>query len=339
MNNMNGYGFWGGGPGWPGFSAPDLKKAAEKRSVKRASNAIGGAFLIMTGGILVISLIVQLIVVYGLQKTSLLSDAGFLWIEQDVFSALGFTIPFAIAAKLMKFRLPDLFPLKKVRPSLLAPLVMISLGTFIIANYATSMIGSIFSAFGVSPAQQSIDIPDGVSGTVLYILSISFLPAFVEEFALRGVVMGSLRRFGDGFAVFVSAALFGLMHGNLVQVPFAFVAGLALGYIDIVAGSLWPSVVAHLLNNLFATIISDYSASWPSALNDFINLAYPLLMIILALIGVVMLLRQKPAAFRLPKAPTALRGAEKLRYFIATPCMIISIIYFAADMILTQILY
>ena len=40
-----------------------------------------------------------------------------------------------------------------------------------------------------------------VSYIIVSVLTTALLPALLEEFAFRGVILGSLRRFGDGFAV------------------------------------------------------------------------------------------------------------------------------------------
>ena len=197
-------------------STTDLTAAGERRQIRRASNAIGAAFLIMTALTTFLSVGTGLLLSYGVHNTALLRDAGFLWMEQVWLSVIGFVLPFGLAAKLMDFRLSDLIVMRRVRASLLLPLVMICMGAFLLGNVATSYLGQIFEGMGVTPTQASIEAPRGVWGTVLYYLSISAVPALVEEFALRGVVMNSLRRFGDGFAIFTSAALFGLMHGNLI---------------------------------------------------------------------------------------------------------------------------
>ena len=68
--------------------------------------------------------------------------------------------------------------------------------------------------------------------------------------------MQNLRPFGDSFAIVMSAIVFAFMHGNLVQAPFALIAGCALGYIAIKTGSLWTSIVVHALNNSISLIIS-----------------------------------------------------------------------------------
>lgn len=317
----------------------DLRAVQEQRLIRQASNSIGAAFLIMTALTTVFSVGLGLLFAYGFHNVSILQDSGFLWLEQTFFSALGFVPPFILAARLMDFRLDDLIGMKRVRASLCLPLIMVCMGAFLLGNVATTYLSQLFEGLGVSPAQASIAPPRGVAGTVLYYLSVSAVPALVEEFALRGVVMNSLRRFGDGFAVFVSAALFGLMHGNLVQAPFAFVAGLALGYADIAAGSLWPSILAHLINNFGATLITDAIAAAPTQMQSFLSVAYTLLLVVIGIVGVLLLLREKPAAFRMRVSDTVLSGGQKLKAFILTPCMIFTLIDFAATMLYVQIFY
>lgn len=71
---------------------------------------------------------------------------------------------------------------------------------------------------------------------------------FIEEILFRGAVMRSLQNFGRRFAVVASALIFGLIHGNLVQTPFAFLVGLVLGYAAMEYG-IWWSIALHFFNN------------------------------------------------------------------------------------------
>lgn len=74
-----------------------------------------------------------------------------------------------------------------------------------------------------------------------------------EELVYRGAVMRYLERYGSFFAVLISALLFGLMHGNIAQVPFAFAVGIVLGIIA-QEYSLTASVLIHLFNNLHSDL-------------------------------------------------------------------------------------
>ena len=74
-----------------------------------------------------------------------------------------------------------------------------------------------------------------------------------EEILFRGVALRGMEPYGKKFAIFASSVLFGLYHGNLVQIPFAFVVGLVLGYVTVEYNIGW-AIVLHMFNNL---ILSD----------------------------------------------------------------------------------
>ena len=124
-----------------------------------------------------------------------------------------------------------------------ALLVFAALMCCMVGNYATNFfsmfVESIFGIRFISPTDD-FAITGGAT-FLLRILQTAVLPALIEEFAVRGVVMQPLRRYGDKFALLMSAFVFALMHGNMVQIPFAFIAGLAIGYAVIATGSMWTA--------------------------------------------------------------------------------------------------
>ena len=67
--------------------------------------------------------------------------------------------------------------------------------------------------------------------------------------------MGNLRKYGDKFALLASALVFAVMHGNLVQAPFALIAGFGLGYLSIKTGTIWTGIAIHAANNLISVIV------------------------------------------------------------------------------------
>ena len=87
---------------------------------------------------------------------------------------------------------------------------------------------------------------------VALFFSTVFVPAFFEELFFRGLIMTNLLPLGKGFSIIVSGIIFGLVHGNHDQIFFAFVAGIALGYLYYKTGSLWPGIILHMLNNFIA---------------------------------------------------------------------------------------
>lgn len=138
-------------------------------------------------------------------------------------------------------------------------LVLAGLGMCFIGNIIDSVIINFFGGLGIEfysyrEAAAGVDAPSGITDFVVSAVRTAVVPALIEEFAFRGVVLGALRKYGDGFAIAMSALLFGLMHGNFTQVPFAIIAGTALGFICVVTGSIWPSVILHFCNNFISVV-------------------------------------------------------------------------------------
>lgn len=87
---------------------------------------------------------------------------------------------------------------------------------------------------------------------VTVILLICVQPAIFEELAFRGIVIGALSRIMQQREVLiVSSALFMLLHLSLISFPHLFVIGLALGYLRLRTGSLYPGVLLHFTHNFF----------------------------------------------------------------------------------------
>ncbi|MBL8328657.1 MAG: CPBP family intramembrane metalloprotease [Rubrivivax sp.] len=86
--------------------------------------------------------------------------------------------------------------------------------------------------------------------------------AMVEEFVFRGLVLRYLLTvLGTNAAVWLVSMGFAVVHFNLAGIPFYAIAGAALGYIAVVAGSwIWPALI-HAAVNLLITARSASGAS------------------------------------------------------------------------------
>lgn len=81
----------------------------------------------------------------------------------------------------------------------------------------------------------------------------------VEETVFRGAILRSLldTKMRPWAAICISAALFGVVHGNLAQMPHAFIIGILLGWMYHRTRSILPEVVLHWVNNtvVYATYV------------------------------------------------------------------------------------
>lgn len=75
-----------------------------------------------------------------------------------------------------------------------------------------------------------------------------------EELIYRGLIIALIKPFNSKLAVFTSAFIFGLMHGNIEQFITAFAGGLLMAYLTVKFNSILPSLIVHALNNLLAML-------------------------------------------------------------------------------------
>jgi membrane protease YdiL (CAAX protease family) len=133
-------------------------------------------------------------------------------------------------------------------------LILISFGGCMLANYVCIILSTFYSSFGLSPTSSPGPEVQGVWDILARFVSTAIVPALVEELALRGVVMTPLRKYGNGFAIVFSAFVFGVFHGDMDQIPFAFICGLFMGYAVVMTESLWTGVIIHAMNNSISCI-------------------------------------------------------------------------------------
>jgi membrane protease YdiL (CAAX protease family) len=104
------------------------------------------------------------------------------------------------------------------------------------------------SMFFPNVALEYAETLDGAS-FLSTLLTMAILPALLEELSLRGVFLSGYRRLGTWKAIFCTALLFGLLHMNPQQFPYAFFAGLFFCFLVERTGSIWASIIPHFIIN------------------------------------------------------------------------------------------
>ncbi len=297
---------------------------AEKQSIKKMANAAGWSFLIMSGIVLIINLIVMAIfegisVITG--NESLLNEPAVLQAFQIILSSFSFTVPFAFIYKLYGLRISDLVIYKKPKEKSFLPLFVLGLGFCSFANIASSYAGSIFESIGIEYNVDFGEYPKGIFGFLLSFIFIVVVPALVEEFACRGIILGSLRKFGDGFAIIASAIVFGLMHGNFVQMPFAFLVGLILGFVTVKSGSLWVAVAIHASNNFISLAMEFFFSNVSINIQNIIYMFYITVTLLLG-IAVILCLNDREF-YKLESLELKCSEREKYKWFFTSVPIII----------------
>lgn len=243
----------------------------------------------------------------------------------SVFSML---IPFGICGfYLEKKTKTDVFRFDKpVSIPLMITASLFGLFVCLAGNYVTSVFVTFMGDSGVELTAPELSLPTDFAGRTIYAVSIAFVPALVEEFAIRGAVMQPLRKYGDWFAITASAIVFAVLHGNLIQAPFALIAGIGIGYAVCITESLWTGVIIHFFNNFYA-VITEFMIE-DIADEKTLNTVYTALMIALYAVTILgsvafVILKNKRKTV---KPMTALTVRQKMRAFMFSVPMAIALI-------------
>lgn len=99
---------------------------------------------------------------------------------------------------------------------------------------------------------------------VVFLVTVGIVP-FFEELVFRGLCYRRIRDyFGFGTAALVSAAAFGMLHGNLGQALFAFGMGLFLAWVYERSNMLAAAVLCHAAANAVNFVLLAIEAGWVS---------------------------------------------------------------------------
>lgn len=253
-------------------------------------------------------------------------------------SAMNVFLPFCIVFVLLRKsgRLTDL-PFGRAYDSYNAVLLtFIGLGGCYLANLITSYFTVFASAFGIeSFTMKTMDAlaAENPAPAFLQILGYTVFPALFEEFAYRGVVLQSLRRYGDWFAIFMSALLFGLLHGNIVQIPFAFMVGILLGWCTVVSGTMWVGIAIHFGNNLLSSLQTILQTACGEAAAYAATAAMMVCLFVLGIICFIIYKKHNKNIFRLRPSRYLYMKHSTARVLCA-PTILIACIYFLYTMLM-----
>ena len=222
----------------------------------------------------------QLVVSLGLSLLLAFVPGFYLpmWL-QLLLSPLTMVIPFAIYCIWTRSNPLTLIRFKKVKPLsiVLAVLVMVF-------AYPVIILLNLLSMLFVDNAMANV-LPSVVEmGIIPALLLMAVIPAVMEETIFRGCLYNAYSRVRPLAGVFLSALLFGLMHMNFNQMPYAFFLGVIMALMLEATDSIVIPMIMHFSLNGFTTVLSFLTmgasqgmaaaSSGSTSLTDAISQAY-----------------------------------------------------------------
>lgn len=249
----------------------------------------------------------------------------FMYMGVYIFALL---VPAVIVALCFKRKYNPFSPAKPVGLGFAFFAILAAIGLCMFTNIINSYVLAILSELGAEIPEAPQMMEPTITSLGLNLFTIAVLPAFLEEMIYRGYILRTLRPYGNVFAVLISSLLFSLMHGNLRQIPFAFIVGLILGLLYVLTDNIWMSITVHFANNAIS-VLMEYLGFGLS--DDAVSYFYAVIIYGLTFVGAAALAllfaRYKPQ-MQVHKIDTYLTPAKRTTTLFATPLFLIAVILY-----------
>ncbi len=202
-------------------------------------------------------------------------DLIFVFFECVVY-VLGFCVPIVVFNLMSSTAEPEIYTPERTErlPKHMIPFAIgAGLGATVLAANLNHIIINAFSDYSEFTQQYFWDADLSTTPkAIAYFIYIAVIPAVVEELLFRWTVCRSLKTYGRGTAIFVSALLFSLMHTNAEQLLYTFVAGVMLAWIYVETENIIFPILLHFINNgLSAALEIVYARGSVSDYNSLSN--------------------------------------------------------------------
>ncbi len=213
-------------------------------------------------------------------------------------------------------------------------LVVFGFSGCVTVNFILSII-SMFVPFFESGSDMSFFENTDIYSTILALVAIALAPAVCEEIAFRGLAMGNFADFGQGFAILLSSVFFGMMHGTLSGMIFAFTIGCLFGCIRKKSGSLVPSMIVHFLNNAYAVFLIVFM-KWVGDKTIYALFTFVFMIVMFVLFVVMMIVTRNKGIFTFSLGNCILSKEERAKIVLTRPLFWVLVMFSAIIGILSM---
>ncbi|MBO5938859.1 MAG: CPBP family intramembrane metalloprotease [Clostridia bacterium] len=134
----------------------------------------------------------------------------------------------------------------------------VSLAFMMIGNYIGNFFISYFTAVTGNPLQNPVESATSGQSFWINLVFVAISGPILEELVFRKAVCDRLLPLGEGYAVILSAVLFGLVHGNFFQFFYAAAVGALFALIYVKTGRIRYSISYHIIINFLGGVIAPW---------------------------------------------------------------------------------
>ncbi len=125
-------------------------------------------------------------------------------------------------------------------------------------NYISQFLISWIELMTGTTQQNPVESMTQNSAWWMNLIFIAILAPILEELVFRKILCNRLLPLGEGYAIVLSAAAFGLCHGNFFQFFYAFALGCLFALIYVKTGKIIYSMLYHAVINLLGGVFAPW---------------------------------------------------------------------------------
>lgn len=243
-------------------------------------------------------------------------------------------IPFMMVKKALNMPLNIVLPMKIYDREAFGLAVPAALMCFPLLSAFSGLFNRLLSIVGILPYNNIVPHMNTQAGTIAaIIISVIYVP-FISELLMRGMILHSLRQFGDAYAILISAIVSTLCMHNLTQMCYVFVSAVIIGHFALRTGSMVTAVIMRIIFKIGATS-AWYAERYLSAENNtlFIGITFTVC-ITIGLISIFRFISSNRRSIGLTAIETELTLKEKLLEALFCPPSLLFLATSAALMII-----
>ncbi len=196
------------------------------------------------------------IVIYALGQDKLFDNELFSALYSFGVPILSEVISIIIGIKLFGLDLKSKITRDGYTGSTVLKLIFLGIGVMTAGSFLAAFIGEILKKFGLELPALPLEPRHSIGVNIFMYFYACLLGPVLEELLYRGVLLQSMRKYNERFAIFLSALIFGLMHQNYQQFTYAFLMGIPLAIVTIKHESLLPAIFTHIAANTSSMFFS-----------------------------------------------------------------------------------
>lgn len=160
-------------------------------------------------------------------------------------SQLLLILPAAVYLILQKQSYWEAVRLNKLRISTIILLILLTILIMPLMTFVNAL-SMVFAENTTTAYMQELT---GQNSMLISLIGVALVPAVLEESVYRGIFYNEYRKCRPAAAIFLSALLFALLHGNLNQFTYAFVMGIIFALVIEATNSIASTMIMHFIIN------------------------------------------------------------------------------------------